>query len=80
MRSTSDAETIKQFFSEDGNPPAAPKPVFCDIGTIFAGRYRVDALLGRGGMGSVYRVFDLVDQQDRALKILHENATQGDGA
>ena len=75
-----DAETIQQYFSDDGKPPSEKKPVTCEIGAVFAGRYRVDALLGRGGMGSVYRVFDLTDEQERALKILHEGATQGDGA
>lgn len=78
-RSIGDAETIQQFFSEDGHASGQKKPVTCEIGTVFADRYRVDALLGRGGMGSVYRVFDLVDEQERALKILHEGATQGDG-
>jgi serine/threonine-protein kinase len=30
-------------------------------------------------MGSVYRVFDLVDKQERSLKILHEGVAQGEG-
>jgi len=50
------------------------------IGTLFADRYRVDELIGRGGMGTVYRVFDTVDQQDRALKILHSSMAWGDGS
>ena len=29
------------------------------IGQILANRYRVDALLGQGGFGAVYRVWDL---------------------
>jgi hypothetical protein len=38
------------------------------LGTTIAGRYRVEALLGRGGMGSVYRVRDLNDARALALK------------
>lgn len=73
-------ETIAQYDTESGRPLGARKVVALTIGDVFSERYRVDALLGRGGMGTVYRVFDLVDQQDRALKILHEGAMEGEGA
>jgi eukaryotic-like serine/threonine-protein kinase len=41
------------------------------LGTVIGGRYRLDAEIGRGGMSTVYRAFDLVLERPVAIKLMH---------
>ena len=46
------------------------------IGSILGGRYRVDSLIGAGGMANVYKAYDEVEKRTVAVKMLkkeHQN-------
>ncbi len=43
------------------------------VGDVLAGRYRVDAILGAGGMATVYRATDLRLEREVAVKVLLPN-------
>jgi serine/threonine-protein kinase len=49
------------------------------LGTQIGGRYRLDAVIGRGGMSTVYKAFDTVLERPVAIKLMHrEIATDSD--
>src|SRR5476649_2016278 len=43
------------------------------LGTLLGGRYRLDAQIGRGGMSTVYRAFDMVLERPVAIKLMHRD-------
>ena len=46
------------------------------IGTVLRNRYRVEGLLGRGGMAHVYKAFDLRRKSNVALKVLRDDVAK----
>jgi hypothetical protein len=64
--------------SRDLTPSGASWGRF-EPGTIFAGRFRIVAPLGKGGMGEVYRADDLKLGQTVALKLLPEDLARHPG-
>ncbi len=47
-----------------------PHPNDLDSGTRI-GRYEIEQIVGRGGMGTVYRAFDSETKREVAIKVLH---------
>jgi serine/threonine-protein kinase len=43
------------------------------VGTLLCGRYRLDAVVGAGGMSTVYRAFDTVLERQVAIKLMHRD-------
>src|SRR3981189_1438680 len=41
------------------------------LGTLLGGRYRLHAQIGRGGMSTVFRAFDVVLERPVAIKLMH---------
>ena len=64
-----EAESLLAFHEEDADDEPAGEPFAA--GEVFAGRYRMIARIGRGGMGDVWRADDLVLNTPVALKLLY---------
>lgn len=62
-----------------GDPGA--RAAASQIGRIIEGKYRLDAVIGAGGMGSVYRAHRLLIGDPVAIKLLHhEHVSEAEGS
>src|SRR5215210_5706190 len=43
------------------------------VGTLLDARYRIEAVVGAGGMSTVYRAFDTVLERPVAIKLMHRD-------
>jgi serine/threonine-protein kinase len=49
------------------------------VGTLLSGRYRLDAVIGTGGMSTVYLAFDTVLERRVAIKLMHREIARDSG-
>ena len=52
-----------------------PAEVGIEAGTILAGKYRIESVIGRGGMGLVYRAHHLTLDETIAIKVLRRDVS-----
>src|SRR5262245_22038819 len=58
---------------DDGSRLRVPDPL---LGVVLEQKYRIDAFVGAGGMGAVYRATQLALARDVAVKIIREPVAQ----
>ena len=65
-----DADAITEVATHAGLPGGPLEDVPLEPGATFARRYRIERILGEGGMGRVYKAVDLAIDEAIAIKIL----------
>lgn len=61
-------------------PARSEEQVALEPGTVFADRYTIEQVVGRGGMGIVYRAKDSIGDRSVALKLIRSDLLGGDAA
>jgi serine/threonine protein kinase len=64
-----DTVTTHDTLDEESRRPEAPPREEPAVGSLFAGRFKIEREIGRGGFSEVFEVFDEVEQATRALKV-----------
>src|SRR5262245_10444388 len=78
-----EVESLLHFHETTGASEPEPQAEDTDTqfspGQMFAGRYRMVARIGRGGMGDVWRADDVILQTPVALKLIASTANEQAG-
>jgi serine/threonine-protein kinase len=72
--------SLHPFSQAEGEGPAEAEPSSSLCGRVVDGKYRIDALIGRGGMGAVYRAENIRIGKRVAIKILLKGHAKGSEA
>jgi serine/threonine protein kinase len=57
-------------------PESSPPPAMSLVGEMLSDRYRIEALVGEGGMGAVYLAEHVLMRKRVAIKVLHPEMTR----
>src|SRR6478735_8277598 len=74
MRTASDGPTIGNEQTATGRP----LPVRYEVGAVLSGKYRLEALLGEGGMRTVWRASNLLLDLPVAIKLIRADLDRGE--
>ena len=64
------ANLFSRFFQNE-KPSAQQQRKSIGVGTVIDQRFRLDAEIGRGGMGIIYRAYDLANKRAVAFKLIN---------
>jgi len=77
-RTEPSADEPHETIVDTGGPRMRVDPASLSEGDLVADRYRVDKMLGKGGMGVVFRVTDTMLEEDVAMKLFTHDGEEAE--